>query len=74
MWGTISQNFLFKPYIYKEKGRKEGQKGGRKGGKEEEEKKEIKTQPNKNPQMPKINQSETPCKIFLPSTLNVFVG
>lgn len=49
-------------------------KGRKKGRKEEEEKKEIKTQPNKTPQMPKINQSETPCKIFLPSTLNVFVG
>lgn len=72
MWDTISQNFLFKPYIYKEKGRT----GGKEEEREEREKKKIKikTQPNKNPQMPKINQSETPCKIFLPSTLNVFVG
>lgn len=55
-------------------GRVERRNKGRKKGRKEEEKKEIKTQPNKNPQMPKINQSETSCKIFLPSTLNVFVG
>lgn len=55
-------------------GRVERRNKGRKKGRKEEEKKEIKTQPNKNPQMPKINQSEISCKIFLPSTLNVFVG